>query len=163
MTDNSAKLPPELPIEDSRPSLRLVHSAEELEVTQPAPLGVPEFKALEPLAPEADSLLGSLQLSPHAQMGASGPVIWDDESDIDAQDNVDPDLFPIFEEEAHAAEEAARDCLMIALGFAVHAADALVEAPDDSRKLCIEIDVGTTEHEIGRSREMRLVGPFWTL
>jgi len=88
----------DLPVEDSRPHLRLVRAADEVEATQPAPLGVAEFKEFEPLTPEADALQGAL---PSVQgLSGAGPVHWDDESDIDAQDNVDADLFPIFEEEA---------------------------------------------------------------
>ncbi|KGM41219.1 hypothetical protein JY96_17310 [Aquabacterium sp. NJ1] len=88
----------DLPVEDSRPHLRLVRSADEVESTQPAPLGVAEFKDFEPLTPEADALQGAV---PGVQgLSGAGPVHWDDESDIDAQDNVDADLFPIFEEEA---------------------------------------------------------------
>ena len=62
-------------------------------ITQPAPLGLPEFKALEPLAPASDAA---------RVVSKSGPVElrWVDDEDIDAEDNVDVDLFPIFEEEA---------------------------------------------------------------
>ncbi|MBI5926899.1 MAG: Hpt domain-containing protein [Aquabacterium sp.] len=88
----------DLPVEESRPHLRLVHSAEEVESTQPAPLGVAEFRELTPLSPDSDPLQSGASTA-QALTGA-GPVHWDDESDIDAQDNVDPDLFPIFEEEA---------------------------------------------------------------
>ncbi|RTL33894.1 MAG: response regulator [Burkholderiales bacterium] len=94
----------DLPTDSSRPHLRLVHSSEEVESTQPAPLGVPEFKAFEPLSPEAVDPLhahqpGHQPAQVQGLLGA-GPLLWDDESDIDAQDNVDADLFPIFEEEA---------------------------------------------------------------
>ncbi len=88
----------DLPVEESRPHLRLVRSGDEAEVTQPAPLGVAEFKEFEPLTPEADALQGAVPGVPG--LSGAGPVHWDDESDIDAQDNVDADLFPIFEEEA---------------------------------------------------------------
>ncbi len=88
----------DLPVEESRPHLRLVRSADEVDVTQPAPLGVAEFKEFEPLTPEADALQGAVPSVPG--LSGAGPVHWDDESDIDAQDNVDADLFPIFEEEA---------------------------------------------------------------
>lgn len=90
----------DLPFEESRPHLRLVRSGDEAEAeaTQPAPLGVAEFKEFEPLTPEADALQGAVPSVPG--LSGAGPVHWDDESDIDAQDNVDADLFPIFEEEA---------------------------------------------------------------
>ncbi|TAK87832.1 MAG: response regulator [Aquabacterium sp.] len=88
----------DLPVEDARPHLRLVRSAEEVEVTQPAPLGVAEFRELSPLSADTDPLQSGLSTS--QPLTGAGPVHWDDESDIDAQDNVDPDLFPIFEEEA---------------------------------------------------------------
>ncbi len=84
--------------DEARPHLRLVHSVDEPEHTQPAPLGVPEFKSLAPLAPETDPVQGGVQAA--SALTGAGPVHWDDESDIDAQDSVDPDLFPIFEEEA---------------------------------------------------------------
>ena len=62
-------------------------------VTQPAPLGLPEFKAFEPMAPTSEAT---------RVVSKSGPVElrWVDDEDIDAEDNVDADLFPIFEEEA---------------------------------------------------------------
>ncbi len=62
------------------------------EHTQPTPLGMAEFKALEPLPFEPVAHI------PHAS--GQGPARWEDDSDIDAQDVVDEDLFPIFEEEA---------------------------------------------------------------
>ncbi|HET8868880.1 MAG TPA: Hpt domain-containing protein, partial [Aquabacterium sp.] len=68
-------------------------AAEPEYVTQPAPLGMPEFKALEPLAPAAE-------VTRVATVGADQDVAWIEEEDIDAEDNVDADLFPIFEEEA---------------------------------------------------------------
>ncbi|RZL09198.1 MAG: hybrid sensor histidine kinase/response regulator, partial [Rubrivivax sp.] len=56
----------------------------------PAPLGLPELRPFEPLpdAPRADLLQGG------------GDVDLGEDADIDAVDAVDPDLFPIFEEEA---------------------------------------------------------------
>ncbi|MDO9237938.1 MAG: Hpt domain-containing protein [Aquabacterium sp.] len=61
----------------------------------------PESGEFAPLDPGSDRLLGLLpSASAKAPSSPSGPVHWDDESEVDAQDNVDPDLFPIFEEEA---------------------------------------------------------------
>jgi len=58
--------------------------------TQPAPLGLPEIKPFEPLSlPDAVALT-------HGHDG----VDLGEDSDIEAQDAIDPDLFPIFEEEA---------------------------------------------------------------
>ncbi|HET8695126.1 MAG TPA: Hpt domain-containing protein [Aquabacterium sp.] len=62
-------------------------------VTQPAPLGLPEFKALEPLAPTGE-------VTRVASVGGGQDLNWIEDEDIDAEDNVDADLFPIFEEEA---------------------------------------------------------------
>ncbi|MGE5451654.1 MAG: Hpt domain-containing protein [Acidobacteriota bacterium] len=62
-------------------------------VTQPAPLGLPEFKALTPLAHAGEA-------TRVATVGAGIDRRWVDDEDIDAEDNVDVDLFPIFEEEA---------------------------------------------------------------
>ncbi len=86
---------------DARGHLRLVHSSEtaepepepEHDITQPSPLGVADFKSLdEPVAFEPASHIT------HAS--GQGPMRWEDDSDIDAQDLIDADLFPIFEEEA---------------------------------------------------------------
>ena len=61
--------------------------------SQLATLGQPEYKALEPWSaaptPPALKLQGDL-----------AEVSWGDEADIDAVDQVDAELFPIFEEEA---------------------------------------------------------------
>jgi chemosensory pili system protein ChpA (sensor histidine kinase/response regulator) len=57
---------------------------------QPMPLGLPELKPFEPMAEPA---LMSLQAAEQA-------VDLGDDADIDAVDAIDPDLFPIFEEEA---------------------------------------------------------------
>jgi chemosensory pili system protein ChpA (sensor histidine kinase/response regulator) len=91
--DDALRSPAE---EEGRPHLRLVHSADEVETTQPAPLGVAEFKALAPLPADGEGL----SMPAVSGLTGAGPVHWDDESDIDAQDQVDADLFPIFEEEA---------------------------------------------------------------
>lgn len=62
--------------------------------TQPAPLGVPEFRALDEVpVPQPGQL-------PPSAAALSSQADWDDEADVDAEDHVDPDLFPIFEEEA---------------------------------------------------------------
>jgi chemosensory pili system protein ChpA (sensor histidine kinase/response regulator) len=100
--------------EESRPHLRLVRSDEPEqgpkaqahahehthEHTQPAPLGVPEFKQFDELPTDPQSLIGGVPLAPLSLVGGTVPLHWDDESDIDVEDSVDPDLFPIFEEEA---------------------------------------------------------------
>ncbi|MGC4060312.1 MAG: Hpt domain-containing protein [Aquabacterium sp.] len=99
--------------EDSRPHLRLVRADEpasepeptqehehEHEHTHPAPLGVPEFKQFDELPTDPQSVMGGLPPSPLSLVGGTVPLHWDDESDIDVEDSVDPDLFPIFEEEA---------------------------------------------------------------
>jgi chemosensory pili system protein ChpA (sensor histidine kinase/response regulator) len=62
--------------------------------TQPAPLGVPEFRALDEVPVPQPG-----QVSSSASALAT-QADWDDEADVDAEDHVDPDLFPIFEEEA---------------------------------------------------------------
>ncbi|AWI54214.1 hybrid sensor histidine kinase/response regulator [Aquabacterium olei] len=62
--------------------------------TQPAPLGVPEFRALDEVPVPQPG-----QVPPSASALAT-QADWDDEADVDAEDHVDPDLFPIFEEEA---------------------------------------------------------------
>ena len=51
---------------------------------------------------------------------------------------------------------------MIALGVAVHAADALIVAADQARQLALEIDLGAAQQQVGRRGEMRFVGPFGT-
>jgi len=95
-------------MEPPHPHLRLVHSVDSLDeseppkdfesITQPAPLGVPEFR---PLAPVVDEVGQRLTLTSSSTPAPSADGLhWDDESDIDVQDHVDPDLFPIFEEEA---------------------------------------------------------------
>src|SRR6185503_18754180 len=45
------------------------------------------------------------------------------------------------EKQPNAMEEHAGDGLVVALGVAVHAADALVVAADDARKLLVEVDL----------------------
>ena len=57
-------------------------------------------------------------------------------------------------------QEHAGDRLVIALAVAVHAADALVVAADESRELAVEVDVRAAQQQIGRRGEMRFVGPF---
>ena len=65
--------------------------AEEASHTVPAELGLPEFRALEALAPQ----------QPVQQPAANRTLpVLDLDDDIDAVDAVDADLFPIFEEEA---------------------------------------------------------------
>jgi chemosensory pili system protein ChpA (sensor histidine kinase/response regulator) len=65
--------------------------AEEASHTVPAELGLPEFRALEELAPQ--------QTLPQPA-GNRAMAVLDLDDDIDAVDAVDADLFPIFEEEA---------------------------------------------------------------
>ncbi|MEY4766281.1 MAG: hypothetical protein RI907_2954 [Pseudomonadota bacterium] len=65
-------------------------------LSQPMPLGLPEFKELTAL-PEFPL---ALEREPGAQRAEPARAAWDGEEDIDAQDNVDAELFPIFEEEA---------------------------------------------------------------
>ncbi len=91
----------ELPVDrNGEPSsishLRLVHDADappEFAPSMPVPLGQAEFKELVPVA-DAPAML-TLRLE-----GDLGQASWQNEADIDAQDHVDPDLFPFFEEEA---------------------------------------------------------------
>ncbi len=64
--------------------------------TQAAPLGIPAFSALDALPDEPVPTPSAARASGRNTGGAT----WDDESDLDAQDHVDADLFPIFEEEA---------------------------------------------------------------
>ena len=64
------------------------------------------------------------------------------------------------EEQPHPAQEGARDRLMITLGVAVHAPDALIVAADDVGKLLVDIDVGALQEQPGRGGKMGLVGPF---
>ena len=75
--------------------LRLVHSADEDEIvpTQPAPLGQAEIKSLDSL-PDVPTIAPSLMRRAEHLHGL------DDRDDLEAQDAVDADLFPIFEEEA---------------------------------------------------------------
>src|SRR6478609_5287294 len=49
---------------------------------------------------------------------------------------------------------------MIALGIAVHAADALIVAANDTAESAVEIHLRATQHQIDRRREMRFVSPF---
>ncbi|TBO34584.1 response regulator [Aquabacterium lacunae] len=58
--------------------------------TQPMPLGLPELKPFEPLVEPARMSL----------LAADAGIDLGDDADIDAVDAIDPDLFPIFEEEA---------------------------------------------------------------
>ncbi|MEN9452193.1 MAG: hypothetical protein RLZZ369_1252, partial [Pseudomonadota bacterium] len=62
-------------------------------ITQPAPLGLPEFKELAPLPAVSEA-------TRVATVGGGMDLRWVNDDDIDAEDNVDVDLFPIFEEEA---------------------------------------------------------------
>ncbi|RZL01822.1 MAG: hybrid sensor histidine kinase/response regulator [Rubrivivax sp.] len=90
--------------------LRLVHSVDESAVpdssfnqldshddiapTQPSPLGQAEIKSLDSL-PDVPAAL-----TPPTHRKADSITGLDDRDDLEAQDAVDPDLFPIFEEEA---------------------------------------------------------------
>ena len=67
--------------------------AEAEHITQPAPLGLPEFKELAPLPAVSEA-------TRVATVGGGMDLRWVNDDDIDAEDNVDVDLFPIFEEEA---------------------------------------------------------------
>ena len=67
----------------------------------------------------------------------------------------------LLEEDAHSVEEGACDRLVIALGVAVHPADALVEAADDARQLGVEFYVRPANDEINRGGEMRFVRPVF--
>ncbi|MDE2401415.1 MAG: Hpt domain-containing protein [Burkholderiales bacterium] len=79
--------------------LRLVHSAEDVDgevlLTHPAPLGQAEITSLESL-PEVPAA----PAHPHVTKKVDSAVSLGDRDDLDAEDAVDPDLFPIFEEEA---------------------------------------------------------------
>ena len=80
---------PQPPQTDSVPDVDFGHEEGH---TQPAPLGLPEIKPFEPLLP-LDEI--SLALTtPHDSVDLG------EDSDIEAQDAIDPELFPIFEEEA---------------------------------------------------------------
>lgn len=63
------------------------------QASQPAPLGLPEFKELAPLP-------ATTEVNRLPTVGAGVDLRWVGDDDIDAEDNVDMDLFPIFEEEA---------------------------------------------------------------
>jgi len=79
------------------PHLRLVQDGDapdDFAPSQSMTLGLAEFKALAPLAGPADLLPGA-----RPDPGPAQPS-WRSEADIDGHDHVDPDLFPIFEEEA---------------------------------------------------------------
>jgi hypothetical protein len=64
------------------------------------------------------------------------------------------------EEQAHAVQEHAGDCLVIAFGVAVHASDALIVAVDQPRQFLVEVDVGPPQQQIRRRGEVRFVSPF---
>ncbi|MCH8181371.1 MAG: Hpt domain-containing protein [Proteobacteria bacterium] len=78
LREEAAELPPS--------HLRLVHSLESLPPDQP--LDQPRWAEIPHVMPSQHAALAPLHLP------------WDDEDDIDVVDQIDPDLFAIFEEEA---------------------------------------------------------------
>ncbi len=60
----------------------------------------------------------------------------------------------------HGVDEHLGDRLVIALGVAVHAADALIVAADQARQVALGRRCRAARGSARRRREMRLVGPF---
>jgi hypothetical protein len=65
------------------------------------------------------------------------------------------------EEKSNACEECPGDRVVITLGVAVYAANALVETANDARQLLVEIDVFTSQQQVGRRTEMGFVSPLF--